>query len=63
MEEGKTYTVVLPEFLAKGLEARLEILGKYFDGEVDDGLIIDGAKVNNDVRDVVIAHMLKLGKM
>lgn len=63
VEEDKTYTVVLPEFLAKGLEARLEILGKYFDGEVDDDLIIDGAKVNNDVRDVVIAHMLKLGKM
>lgn len=63
VEETNSYTVVLPEFLAKGLEARLEILGKYFDGEVADQVSIHGEAINNDVRDVVIAHMLQLKQL
>ncbi|MEM9526275.1 MAG: bifunctional metallophosphatase/5'-nucleotidase [Bacteroidota bacterium] len=56
----KAYEVVLPEFVAKGYEANLEFLGEHYSGENEDVLKIGETMVNNDIRDIVIHHMLQL---
>lgn len=62
IDPAKTYTVVLPEFVAKGYEANLEVLGEYYKNDGKKELSIDGKTVNNDIRDLVIRYMLKLGE-
>jgi len=62
IDPAKTYTVVLPEFVAKGYEANLEVLGEYYKNDGEKELMIDGETVNNDIRDLVIRYMLSLGE-
>lgn len=62
IDPAKTYTVVLPEFVAKGYEANLEVLGEYYKNDGKKELMIDGETVNNDIRDLVIRYMLTLGE-
>lgn len=57
---NKTYKVVLPSFVAKGLEANLGFL-KNFDFQEPKQFQINGQSVKNDVRDIVIAYMLSIG--
>ncbi len=54
-----SYTIVLPEFVAKGYEANLSMLGDYeFEGP--DGFSIAGKRVKNDIRDIVIQFMSQI---
>ncbi|HKK77504.1 MAG TPA: bifunctional metallophosphatase/5'-nucleotidase [Saprospiraceae bacterium] len=52
----QTYTLALPEFVAQGNEARLEIFADYTYVKKDK-LMMDGQEVDNDLRNVVIAYM------
>lgn len=62
IDEAKTYRIAMPSFLAQGKEARLEFLGEYFKAnEVPATLSIGEATFRNDLRDVVVQYMLKLG--
>lgn len=56
----KAYEVVLPEFVAKGYEANLEFLGAHYEGDNEELLKVGETMVNNDIRDIVIHHMLQL---
>jgi 2',3'-cyclic-nucleotide 2'-phosphodiesterase (5'-nucleotidase family) len=51
------YKVVMPEFMAKGLEANLGFLKDY---SYDKKEMLDNGKVKNDIRDIVIAYMRTL---
>jgi len=62
IDPAKTYTVVLPEFVAKGYEANLEVLSDYYNNDGKKELMIEGETVNNDIRDLVIRYMLSLGE-
>lgn len=62
IDPAKTYSIVLPEFVAKGYEANLEVLGEYYQNDGKKELLIDGETVNNDIRDLVIRYMLSLGE-
>ena len=53
---GRTYRVVLPQFVASGKEANLAFL-KDFKYEQAETLTIQGKPVRNDVRDLVIAYL------
>jgi hypothetical protein len=53
---GRTYRVVLPQFVASGKEANLGFL-KDFKYEQAETLTIQGKPVRNDVRDLVIAYL------
>lgn len=57
IDPGKNYSVVLPEFVAKGYEANLEFLGDHYDGTNEEMLTVDGKPLRNDIRDVVIWYM------
>lgn len=57
---NKSYTIVLPEFLAKGREQNLELLGE-FAFEKEEVFEWDGNSVKNDIRNIVIAYFKKLG--
>ena len=59
LEKEKMYTIVLPQFLAKGREQNLEFLGEYTFEETSE-LEMYGAKVNNDIRNIVIAYFKQL---
>ncbi len=55
----KTYTVVLPKFLASGKEANLEVLGNYLTKKmIPKTFNIKNRIVKNDIRDMVIDYML-----
>lgn len=56
---GQTYTVVLPEFVAKGNENNLGFL-KDFKYKTQETLNIGADPVRNDVRNLVIAYMRTL---
>ena len=56
---GRTYKVVLPEFVAQGNEQNLEFLGG-FQYKTQKTLEIKGQPARNDVRDLVIAYMKSL---
>ncbi|MTB52838.1 bifunctional UDP-sugar hydrolase/5'-nucleotidase [Lewinella sp. W8] len=62
IDPGKSYSVVLPEFVARGLEANLDFLGQYYDGSGPDDLKVGEDTVRNDIRDLVIHYMLKIGE-
>ncbi|MCB0563669.1 MAG: bifunctional metallophosphatase/5'-nucleotidase [Phaeodactylibacter sp.] len=59
VDAEQAYTVVLPEFVARGNEQNLEFLAdfKYI---TQESLRIGGQPVRNDVRDLVIAYMKSL---
>nr|MBX2870794.1 5'-nucleotidase C-terminal domain-containing protein [Saprospiraceae bacterium] len=59
LEKEKMYTIVLPQFLAKGREQNLEFLGEYTFEETP-ALDMYGAKVTNDIRNIVIAYFKQL---
>ena len=62
IEPNKKYTVVLPQFVAEGKEANLEFLA---DQEFETRKTLttaDGKTVNNDMRNIVIYFMGKIGR-
>lgn len=61
LKAGQRYAVVLPAFVAAGNEANLEFLKDYKQEQLGP-LVVDGASVRNDVRDLTIAYMRFLGK-
>jgi 5'-nucleotidase len=60
IDPGKTYHVVLPEFVASGREANLGFLGE-LTYEKKEEFPHDGQAINNDIRDIVMAYMASLG--
>ena len=61
VDTAATYTVVMPEFLAQGREANLEFLGEYYRGPAATTLEMDGKQLQNDLREVVIQYMDRIG--
>jgi 5'-nucleotidase len=61
LDKGKTYSVVLPEFVAGGREANLGMLGD-FSFDKAETFSVAGNTVKNDIRDIVIQFMLQLKK-
>ncbi|MEM9917612.1 MAG: bifunctional metallophosphatase/5'-nucleotidase [Bacteroidota bacterium] len=61
IDPAKSYKVVLPGFVAAGKEKNLEFLKDYPKEPAKKEFVVDGQKVRNDIRDVVIHHMKKLG--
>lgn len=61
LEDNRAYTIVLPQFLAKGREQNLEFLGDYTFEEVSTFNMF-GKEVKNDVRNIVIAYFQHLKK-
>ncbi len=59
IDPAKTYKVVLPQFLADGKEQNLEVFGNYKYQEAPD-FTVQGTKVKNDIRDIVIYYMQQL---
>lgn len=57
---SKKYTVVLPEFVASGKEQNLGFLKDYTFNQ-SPSFSIAGKNVRNDIRDIVIDYMLKIG--
>jgi 5'-nucleotidase len=55
----KTYKVMMPEFLASGKEANLEMLGD-LKREAFDSFAVNGKTIGNDVRDIVVYYMTEL---
>lgn len=62
IEPNKNYTVVLPKFVAEGREARLDFLADHAFESKDTFETDDGKKVNNDMRNIVIYFMQKIGR-
>ena len=60
IDSNASYNVVLPSFVAKGREANLGFL-KDFDFQEPSTIQINGQAVNNDIRSIVIGHMLSIG--
>lgn len=56
LDPAATYSVVLPEFVAKGRESNLTFLGDY-EYEKRESFEVKGDTVDNDVRDILIAYM------
>lgn len=56
LDNAKTYVIVVPEFVAKGLEANLEFLSEYTYDKLDE-FAASGEVVKNDIRDMVIWYM------
>lgn len=56
----KKYTVVLPEFVASGKEQNLGFLKDYAFNQ-SPSFNVGGKSVRNDIRDIVIDYMLKIG--
>lgn len=59
IDPAKEYKIVMPQFLASGKEANLEILGDQ-KSEKFDSFTVNGVVVKNDVRDIVINYMKAL---
>jgi len=59
LDEKRQYSIVLPQFLAKGREQNLEFLGNY-SFEESAAWDMYGSKVNNDIRNIVIAYFQHL---
>ena len=57
VDPGKRYAVVLPEFLAKGLESNFGFL-KDFSFEERERFVVEGQEVPNDIRYIVAFHMV-----
>lgn len=55
----KTYSVVMPKFLASGKEANLEVIGNYLTKKaIPKSFTIGSRTVKNDIRDMVIDFMV-----
>lgn len=62
IEPDQKYTVVLPQFVAEGKEANLDFLAD-LDFETKKNFeLADGKTVNNDMRNIVIYFMEKIGR-
>jgi len=59
LDFSKTYSVVLPEFVAEGREANLGMLADY-SFESKDNLNVGGTSIKNDIRNIVIQFMLQV---
>ena len=59
IKDAKRYKVVLPEFVAKGLEANLGFLSAY-QFEKQDNFQISRDFIKNDIRDIVIFYMKRV---
>ncbi len=59
IDPARTYTVVMPQFVAEGKEANLGMLDKY-PLDAPEQLTSGGKNIRNDVRDMVIAYMRSL---
>lgn len=59
---NKQYTVVLPQFVAEGKEANLEFLADHTFETMKTFQTADGKTVNNDMRNIVIYFMDKIGR-
>ncbi|WP_170110471.1 bifunctional metallophosphatase/5'-nucleotidase [Flavilitoribacter nigricans] len=62
IDPGKTYSVVLPQFVAEGKEANLEFLADHKFETQKTFNTADGKTVNNDMRNIVIYFMDKIGR-
>lgn len=59
IDAKKSYSIVLPEFLASGKEVNLEIIGNYLTKKmIPETFRIGTRTVKNDIRDMVIDYML-----
>lgn len=56
LDNTKTYVIVVPEFVAQGLEANLEFLSTYTYDKLEE-FAASGEVVKNDIRDMVIWYM------
>jgi len=61
LRSDKTYSVVLPKFVAEGNERNLELFKKYTFQEPPT-FALKGATIKNDIRDIVMYHMTLQGK-
>ncbi|MBC6994285.1 5'-nucleotidase C-terminal domain-containing protein [Lewinella lacunae] len=61
IDPTKTYSVVMPEFMAQGKEANLDFLKGYYQGNPAKTLTVGTQTLRNDLRDIVIYHMQELG--
>lgn len=59
LDQNKTYSVILPQFVADGKEANLGFL-KDFPAESREQFDTRGAAVKNDIRDIVIRYMMEV---
>lgn len=62
IEPNRKYTVVLPQFVAEGKEARLGFLADYTFQMEKTFDTADGEEVNNDIRNITIYFMDKIGR-
>jgi hypothetical protein len=62
IEPDKKYTVVLPQFVAEGKEANLDFLADHTFETKKTFTTADGKTVNNDMRNIVIYFMGKIGR-
>ncbi len=60
LDPTKEYDIVLPEFVAQGREANLELLKNYKFYNSDEKFVVEGVTVRNDIRDLLIHHMLQI---
>ncbi len=61
VESGRTYRVVMPEFMAGGNEANLEFLQEYLTTPAAKTITLGTETIRNDLRDLVIRHMQQIG--
>lgn len=62
LEPNRKYTVILPQFVAEGKEANLDLLADYAFEAPKHFTLDDGKTVANDIRDVMIYFMGKIGR-
>lgn len=62
LEPNKKYTVILPQFVAEGKEANLDLLADHAFEAPKRFTTQDGKTVNNDIRDIVIYFMEQIGR-
>jgi 5'-nucleotidase len=63
VDPTKTYKVVMPEFMAGGNEANLEFLKDYLKAPAEKTIKLGEEVIRNDLRDIVIRYMQKIGKL
>lgn len=62
LDPNREYTVVLPQFVAEGKEARLEFLTEHSFETQANFTTADGKTVANDMRNIVMYFMEKIGR-
>jgi 2',3'-cyclic-nucleotide 2'-phosphodiesterase (5'-nucleotidase family) len=62
LDPARAYTVVLPQFVAEGKEANLDFLSAFSFQQKEEFATADGKKVTNDIRNIVIYFLEKIGR-